>query len=50
MTKNPWYKNYLGRDVGVFMYLDDCQVVVVRWSDGSNYFYDMKELKILGEV
>lgn len=49
-VKHTWYREYLGSDVGVFMHLDDCQGVVVHWSDGSNYFYDLKELKILGEV
>lgn len=48
----PWYKKCLSRDVGLVTVpsQDEWGSVLVRWSNGDRFFYDLKELKILGEV
>ena len=47
-----WYKNYLGRDVGLVTVpsQEEQGSVQVRWSNDERFFYHLKELKILGEV
>ena len=50
---NPiWYRDYLGSDVGCVTLPSqgEWESVPVHWSNGQIFFYDLKELKILGEV
>lgn len=47
-----WYKNYLGCDVGLVKIpsQEECRGVRVYWSTGKSFLYDLRELKVLGEV
>lgn len=49
---HTWYKDYIGSDVGCVTLpsQDEWGSVPVYWSNGEIFFYDLKELKILGEV
>ena len=50
--EHTWYREYLGRDVGLVTVpsQEEWKSVKVHWSTGGRFYYDMKELKILGEV
>lgn len=47
-----WYKDYLGRDVGLVTVSsrEEWGSVRVCWSTGKRFLYRLEELKILGEV
>lgn len=53
-VKHTWYREYLGSDVGLVTVPsqegEGWKSVPVHWSNGGRFFYDLKELKILGEV
>ena len=51
-VKHTWYREYLGSDVGCVTLpsKDEWESIPVHWSNGQVFFYDLKELKILGEV
>ena len=50
--EHTWYREYLGRDVGLVTVpsQEEQGSAQVRWSTGESFFYHLKELKILGEV
>ena len=50
--EHTWYREYLGRDVGLVTVpsQEEWKSVPVHWSTGESFFYHLKELKILGEV
>lgn len=46
-----WFSMYLDGSVGYFTYSGDDGSVVVCWDvDGNAWYYDLGQLKILGEV
>lgn len=53
-VSHTWYREYLGSDVGLVTIPsqegEGWKSVPVHWSTGESFFYDLKELKILGEV
>ena len=50
--EHTWYREYLGRDVGLVTVpsQEEWKSVKVHWSNDDRFFYDLRELKILGEV
>ena len=51
-VNHTWYRDYLGSDVGCVTLPSQVEwnSVPVYWGSGEIFFYDLKELKILGEV